>query len=176
MASTTSAESPGRLRALRDQYQKRIRTLFAEVAKFGVVGLISLIVDIGLFNVLLYSDSSPFLDKPLSAKAVSVIAATLVAYAGNRLWTFRERGRLTVGRGYLLFFLLNAIAMLIAMACLGFSHYVLGFTGPLADNISANGVGLVLGTLFRFWSYRRFVFPAVTDEEEKKAIMGTVEI
>ncbi|MGZ4722528.1 MAG: GtrA family protein, partial [Oryzihumus sp.] len=29
---------------------------------------------------------------------------------------------------------------------------------PLADNISANGVGLVLGTLFRFWAYRRFVF------------------
>ena len=38
------------------------------------------------------------------------------------------------------------------------SHYVLDLRSPLADNISANGVGLVLGTLFRFWAYRRFVF------------------
>jgi hypothetical protein len=30
---------------------------------------------------------------------------------------------------------------------------------PLADNISGQLVGTALGTLFRFWSYRRFVFP-----------------
>jgi hypothetical protein len=48
--------------------------------------------------------------------------------------------------------------MLIAVACLAVSHYLLGLTSPLADNISANAVGLVLGMLFRFWSYRTFVF------------------
>ena len=46
----------------------------------------------------------------------------------------------------------------IALACLTVSHYVMDLRSPLADNISANGVGLVLGTLFRFWAYRRFVF------------------
>ena len=50
--------------------------------------------------------------------------------------------------------------MAIAVATLGISHYVLGFTSPLADNIAANGVGLALGTAFRFWSYRRWVFKA----------------
>ena len=29
----------------------------------------------------------------------------------------------------------------------------------IADNISANGVALVLGTMFRFWAYRTYVFP-----------------
>jgi hypothetical protein len=48
--------------------------------------------------------------------------------------------------------------MAIALACLAVSHYLLDLRSPLADNISANGVGLVLGTLFRFWAYRRFVF------------------
>jgi putative flippase GtrA len=48
----------------------------------------------------------------------------------------------------------------IAVACLWFSHYVLDLRSPLADNISANGVGLVLGTMFRFWTYRTFVFTA----------------
>jgi putative flippase GtrA len=47
----------------------------------------------------------------------------------------------------------------IALVCLWFSHYILGFTSPLADNISANVIGLGLGTIFRFWSYRRWVFP-----------------
>lgn len=135
-----------------------------------------MVVDVGMFNLLLYSGWSPVVGKPLTAKAISVILATIIAYAGNRLWTFRNRGNLSVGRGYLLFFGLNAVAMMIAMACLGISHYVLGFTGPVADNISANVVGLALGTLFRFWSYRRFVFPAVPDPDEQKAIMGTVEI
>ena len=52
----------------------------------------------------------------------------------------------------------NVAGMVIALACLGLSHYVLDLRSPLADNISANGVGLILGTLFRFWAYRRFVF------------------
>ena len=63
-----------------------------------------------------------------------------------------------------MFFGLNGVAMLIAVGCLWFSHYVLGFTSALADNISANVIGLGLGTLFRFWSYRKWVFPALPAE------------
>lgn len=155
---------------------QRLRSLIHEIAKFGIVGLIALVVDVGMFNLLLYSSWSPLYDKPLTAKAFAVVLATIVAYAGNRLWTFKERGKLSVGRGYLLFFGLNAVAMLIAMGCLAISHYVLGLTGPVADNVSANVVGLAFGTLFRFWSYRRFVFPAVPDTSEQKEIMGSVEI
>jgi hypothetical protein len=47
---------------------------------------------------------------------------------------------------------------MLAVACLGISRYVLGFESPLADNISGTIVGTALGTLFRFWAYRRFVF------------------
>ena len=43
--------------------------------------------------------------------------------------------------------------------CLGFGFYVLELRSALAQNIAANGFGLVLATAFRFWSYRRFVFP-----------------
>jgi hypothetical protein len=50
--------------------------------------------------------------------------------------------------------------MVIALSCLGISHYVLGYESALADNISANFVGLILGTIFRFWGYHNWVFPA----------------
>ena len=96
-----------------------------------------------------------------------MVVATTVSYFGNRFWTFRERGRTTFAREYLLFFALNGVAMGIALVCLWFTHYALGLTSPLADNLSANVIGLGLGTLFRFWSYRRWVFPAVEPVDVK---------
>ena len=143
-----------------------VRSILREVAKFGIVGLSALVVDVGLFNLLRYAgDPGPMYDKPLTAKAISVVVATTVAYFGNRLWTFRHRGRTTFAREYLLFVLLNGVAMCIALACLWFTHYALGHTSPLADNVSANVIGLGLGTIFRFWSYRRWVFPEVVSAE-----------
>lgn len=138
----------------------RTEDLIAQVMKFGVVGLVALVVDVGLFNILRFAGGEgPLYDKPLTAKVVSVIVATTVAYIGNRIWTFSDRGRTSYLREYVLFFVLNGVALLITLGCLWFSHYALGLTGPLADNISANVVGLALGTMFRFWSYRRWVFP-----------------
>jgi putative flippase GtrA len=63
-----------------------------------------------------------------------------------------------------MFFLLNGVGMLISVGCLWLSHYALGLTSALADNLSANVIGLGLGTLFRFWSYRKWVFPAMPDD------------
>ena len=142
----------------------RFEGLLQQNAKFGVVGLVALVVDVGLFNLLRFAGGEgPLYDKPLTAKIVSVIVATTVAYIGNRIWTFSDRGRTGVAREYLLFFVLNGIALGITLSVLWFSHYALGLTSPLADNISANIIGLGLGTLFRFWSYRKWVFPEVPD-------------
>jgi putative flippase GtrA len=38
------------------------------------------------------------------------------------------------------------------------SHYLLGFTSVLADNIATNVVGLILGMAFRFTLYKTWVF------------------
>lgn len=145
----------------------QVERLVHEIAKFGVVGVIAFIVDIGLFNLLRgLSLGGPLADKPLTAKIISVTVATTFAYFGNRYWTFRHRARTSMRREYVLFFVLNGVGLLISVACLWFSHYALGFTSLLADNISANFVGLGLGTLFRFWSYRKWVFPEVEDADQ----------
>jgi putative flippase GtrA len=153
--------------------------LIRELMKFGVVGACAYVIDVGLFNLLMYGGEQGLLhDKPLTAKTISVVLAVTFAYFGNRHWTFRHRDRSGLGREYSLFFLLNAVGLLIALSCLWFSHYVLGLTGPVADNISANVVGLALGTTFRFWSYRKWVFPAIADDEleaELAAGEGSVE-
>jgi putative flippase GtrA len=131
----------------------RLGHLVRELMKFGVVGVVAFATDVGLFNLFLH-----WTEKPLTSKTLSTVVATTVASAGNRHWTFRHRSRSGVRREYTLFFLLNGVGLAIALGCLAVSHYVLDFTGRLADNIAANVVGLALGTTFRFWSYRRFVF------------------
>lgn len=149
-----------------------LRGLVHEFSKFGVVGLIALVVDVGLFNLLMYAGSGVLDDKPLTAKAIAVVAATAVSYGLNRNWTFSHRGGLdSRWREYALFFGLNGIAMLITLSVLWFSHYALGLDSPLADNISANVIGLGLGTVFRFWSYRKWVFPADDEADAEQSAL-----
>jgi len=135
--------------------RERFGHLVHELAKFGVVGAVAYLVDVGTFNAL---RSGALSDKPLTAKLISTVLATTVAYFGNRQWTFRHRERQGMRKEYALFFGFNAVGLAIALGCLGFSHYLLDLTSPLADNISANLIGMALGTIFRFWAYRRFVF------------------
>ena len=131
-----------------------------ELGKFGVIGLVAYIIDLTIFNVLRFAGGEgPLYDKPLTAKVVSVLAATTFAYFGNRHWTFKDRSRSSFRRQYTLFFVFNAVGMIISLSCLCVSHYLLGFESALADNISANVIGLVLGTIFRFWGYHNWVFP-----------------
>jgi len=145
---------------------RRVEHLVHEGAKFGLVGLLGMVVDLPIYNWLVFNNPLVFgpshegmlHHKPLTAKFISVTAATIATYLGNRHWTWKHRERTALHREYLLFFVLNGIGLLIAAGCLGFSRYVLDQHSWLADNISANVIGLGLGTLFRFWSYRRWVF------------------
>ena len=152
-----SSSRPGLLGRL----EARLRGVFAELAKFGTVGALSFVIDVAIFNAVLL-----VLDKPLTAKVISTVFSATNAFVLNRAWSFKHRERTNVRREYSLFFVLNVVGLSISLLCLAVSHYVLGFESRLADNIAANGIGLVLGTTFRFWSYRRFVWAAPAAVED----------
>jgi putative flippase GtrA len=122
------------------------------------------VIDVGLFNLLVHSHglisktTAPLATHPVTGKIISSIVATLFAYFGNRNITWRGLSRHSIHREIALFFIFNVIAMGIAGLALAVSRYVLGFDSFLADNLSANVIGVGLGTLFRFWSYRKWVF------------------
>lgn len=137
----------------------RIQHLVPEASKFLTVGAVAYVVDFGVFNLLRFAgEYAPLASKPLTAKVISAFLATLVAYFGNKRWTYATRNGQDKRKEIIWFFGLNIVAMLIAVLCLWVSHYVLGLNSPLADNISANFIGVALGTLFRFVTYRKFVF------------------
>lgn len=148
---------------LLDHVRGMLHVLAREALKFGTVGLIAYVVDVSIFNLLRFGPGQVLGHKPLTAKAISVAIATCVAWYGNRQWTFRHRRTVRPARELLQFGVINIVGLAIGLLCLFVSHYVLNLRTPLADNISANGVGLVLSTLFRFWAYRRFVFTDVAD-------------
>jgi len=136
----------------------RLYRIRQELGKFFSVGLIAYIVGVGGYNALVHAKGAPLASKPLTASVISGALSILVAYFGNRHWTWKDRQRTGAKREIALFFLINGIALVFGVLCLAFSRYVLGLESVLADNISANVVGVGVGTLFRFWTYRTVVF------------------
>lgn len=136
--------------------------LFGQIVRFVAVGAAGLLVDVVTFNVLRLTVFSPHVvsSGPLLAKVVSVTAAIAANWIGNRNWTFRESRRADVVREGLEFAVVSIAGSLVAVLCLAVSHYGLHLTSPLADNISANVIGLLLGTIVRFAGYRAWVFSA----------------
>lgn len=139
-------------------YAWPVRARLLELIRFGSIGALAYVVDVGLFNLLRFGPGALLGDRPLTAKIVSVAVATVVSWLGNRYWTFAGRRTASRAREFAGFAVVNVGGMAIAVGCLWFSHYVLDLTSPLADNISANVVGLALGTAFRYLAYRRVVF------------------
>ncbi|MEU5883169.1 GtrA family protein [Spirillospora sp. NPDC047279] len=138
---------------------RRFAHLVHELMKFGSVGAIAFVITIGLSNVL-HSESG-FGMGPLTSNALATVVATTFAYLANRYWTFRHRDRTGIGREYVLFFALNGVGLVITQLFIGFTHYVLDLTGPIPYN-AALIVGTGVATLFRFWSYKKWVFLPVT--------------
>lgn len=135
------------------------RLINPEVVTFLAVGGAGYVVDVGGFNLLravpLFAAHVPAL-----AKIVAVALAMVVTYVGNRALTWRDSSPPHRRREAALFVVFNLVGLGFSVATLFVSHDLLGLTSAVADNVSANVIGLGLGTLFRFCTYRRFVFAA----------------
>ncbi|HET6673145.1 MAG TPA: GtrA family protein [Agromyces sp.] len=132
----------------------------AYAVKFGIVGLIGLIIDVALFNALRLGvfGGDHWAQSAIGAKTISTSVAIVFNWLGNRYWTFRRHRRRNYMREFAEYAIVSLGGMAIALICLWVSHHLMGYTSLLADNISTNVVGLALGTAFRFLLYRYWVF------------------
>lgn len=136
---------------------RRFAHIVHELAKFGSVGAAAFVITVAVGNAL----HSGLGMGPLSSNGIATVVATTFAYLANRYWTFRHRDRTGMGREYVLFFALNGVGLVITQLVIGFTYYVLGLNGALAYNASLI-IGTGVATLFRFWSYKKWVFLPVT--------------
>ncbi|MET8690229.1 GtrA family protein [Streptomyces sp. NPDC004732] len=130
----------------------RLRRLFLEVVKFGVVGGSGVAVNLVVFNLLLHGASSG----PMTATVLASCVAMGTNYLGFRFFAYRDRASRTK-RQIALFFAFSGIG--VAMESLLFygAYHGAGMSGPLGSNI-AKALSIVLASAFRFLVYRTWVF------------------
>jgi len=129
---------------------ERFRHLIHEGSKFLVIGAFATVITFGVANAL--NEIGRY-----KAVTIATILATAFSYVGNRYWTFRHRQGQGTTRDTVLFFVLNGIGLLIYYACIGLTDLAGQGKSKLWYNV-ALVVGTGLGTLFRFWSYRKWVW------------------
>ena len=135
--------------------RKRFAELIPELTKFGLVGLAGAVVDLGGAAYL----HGALGVGPMVSKGLSLTAATIVTYLGSRFWTFRHRMNQALLREGVLFAALNVVGLAIAECVIAFVTYGLDMKGTLAYN-AASVAGTGLGTIFRYFSYKKWVFLA----------------
>jgi putative flippase GtrA len=150
-----------------------------ELIKFAIVGGTTFIIDSAIFFTLKLTVLEP---KPVTAKIIAGVVAVIASYILNREWSFRDRGGRERHHEALLFFGVSGVGVVLAMAPLWISSYVLMlrvpevslFTENVADFVSAYIVGNLLQMAFRFWAFRRWVFPDEFARNPEKAIEATL--
>ncbi|TDO18470.1 putative flippase GtrA [Mycobacterium sp. BK086] len=155
-ADATIARLPRPIRPFADRHH--------ELIKFAIVGATTFIIDSAIFYTLKLTILEP---KPVTAKVIAGIVAVIASYVLNREWSFRNRGGRERHHEALLFFAVSGVGVLLSMAPLWFSSYVLDLRVPhvsltvenIADFLSAYLLGNLLQMAFRFWAFRRWVFP-----------------
>ncbi|OBJ04968.1 hypothetical protein A5659_09545 [Mycobacterium sp. 1165196.3] len=146
-----------------------------ELIKFAIVGGTTFVIDSAIFYTLKLTILEP---KPVTAKVIAGIVAVIASYVLNREWSFRNRGGRERHHEALLFFAFSGVGVLLSMAPLWFSSYVLQLREPMvslavenvADFISAYIIGNLLQMAFRFWAFRRWVFPDQFARDPEKAL------
>ncbi|MEU4094677.1 GtrA family protein [Streptomyces sp. NPDC026673] len=140
----------------------RLGHLYREIAKFGLVGLSGFVVNLGVFNFIRHVAHW----QTVRASVLATVVAIMTNYLGLRYFTYRDRGQDGQGgqkRELGLFLFFSAVGLVIENSVLYITTYGFGWDGALANN-AFKFVGIGVATLFRFWSYRTWVFKTATGD------------
>lgn len=140
--------------------QGRLRKAVRELAKFGAVGGAGLLVNLGVFNLVRNVTDLPVVRASVIATVVSIV----FNYVGFRYFTYRDRDKSGRTKELTLFLLFSAVGLVIENGLLFAATYGFGWDSPLQSNVF-KFLGIGVATLFRFWSYRTWVFRALPVQE-----------
>ncbi|MFG3133768.1 GtrA family protein [Streptomyces tendae] len=158
--SSGAHTAPSAPEASRAGMRERIGRLVREVVKFGAVGGAGVLVNLLVFNFVRHTTDL----QVVRASIIATIVAIVFNYVGFRYFTYRDRDKSGQTREMSLFLLFSAIGLVIENGVLYTATYGFGWDSPLQSNIF-KFLGIGIGTLFRFWSYRSWVFRALPARE-----------
>jgi putative flippase GtrA len=157
---------------------QRFQRYIHEFGRFATVGAVGFVATAAGYNVLRYAGDVG----PLTANTIATTGAAAITFLGNRYWTFAGRARSGDGgpsrisvRETILFLFFNAVGLGIQAVCIGVTNYALGHTDKLSNNIALLA-GICLGTVFRFWSYRTWVWCGQSASADSGTADGTAHV
>ncbi|WP_225845239.1 GtrA family protein [Streptomyces sp. HPF1205] len=154
------------LRTLRSQ----LSLMYRELAKFGAVGGAGVVVNIGVFNLLRQHTGL----QTVRASILATLVSIAFNYVGFRYFTYRDRDKARRAKELSLFLLFSAVGLVIENGVLYAATYGFHWDSRLQSNVF-KFVGIGVATLFRFWSYRTWVFralPARSAVEQAEAFLA----
>ncbi|MET9876938.1 GtrA family protein [Actinacidiphila glaucinigra] len=140
--------------------RNRLTAMSREIAKFGAVGGAGVLVNIGVFNLVRHTTDL----QVVRASIIATVVAIVFNYVGFRYFTYRDRDKSGRTRELTLFLVFSAVGLVIENGVLYTATYGFGWDSPLQSNVF-KFVGIGVATLFRFWSYRSWVFKALPVRE-----------
>ncbi|KOV63207.1 GtrA family protein [Streptomyces sp. MMG1121] len=143
----------------------RLQRLVREVAKFGTVGVAGIFVNLAVFNLVRHSSDLPV----VRASIIATVVAIAFNYVGFRYWTYRDREKNGRTKELTLFLFFSAIGLVIENGVLYAATYGFGWDSSLQSNVF-KFVGIGVATLFRFWSYRTWVFRSLPAQEAESIL------
>ncbi len=152
-AGATTMTERGALRGRLDQ-------LWREIAKFGAVGAVGTLVNFAVFNLVRHVTDLHV----VRASVIATVVAIVFNYVGFRYFTYRDRDKSGRTKELTLFLLFSSVGLVIENGVLYAATYWFGWDGRLAANFF-KFLGMGIATLFRFWSYRTWVFKALPARE-----------
>lgn len=143
-----------------------------EAGKFGIVGVINTIIDLGIFNVLIFV----FNVNPVTSNVIAVSSAILNSFIWNKKWTFHNADKKHMARQAFLFVFFSVIGMILNTLVLkllteswtapgNFAVSIVNFVG--LDSIFsdefvfvnfAKAWGLGVSMVWNFITYKKVVF------------------
>ncbi|MFD7709801.1 GtrA family protein [Streptomyces sp. NPDC059785] len=149
--------------AMRERFDRLVR----EIAKFGAVGALGTVVNFAVSNLLWHTTSL----QAVRANVIATVVAIACNYVGFRYFAYRDRDKSARTRELTLFLVFSAVGLVIENGVLYAAIYGFGWNSPVERNVF-KVLGMGIATLFRFWSYRSWVFrtlPAPEAEPEADA-------
>ncbi|MET8247145.1 GtrA family protein [Streptomyces sp. NPDC005202] len=146
--------------APRSALRRRVDRLWREVAKFGAVGGAGLLVNLLVFNLVRHVTHL----QVVRASVIATVVAIIFNYIGFRYFTYRDRDKSGRTKELTLFLLFSVVGLVIENGVLYLATYGFGWDNPLQSNIF-KFLGIGVATLFRFWSYRTWVFRTLPARE-----------
>lgn len=132
-----------------------------QAAKHLLVGAFAVVIDLKVFEFLVWLFAIFFPVNLLAPKGISFLLATFLKYLGNKYWAFQKHEKENLNREVIKFLCITLLGLLMDM---GIFYYLVKITGP-QFNLSLEGwvklsviFAALAAALWNFLGYKFLVF------------------